>query len=135
MGTTTEVVTVATLSSWQQRQTEQPKFLSTAVALCQFRNVSSRMVILRCVGPETFFQEKVIVPFEAWQWSCPPQSRVDIWSHSLTRPDLVESFPAEAVAISCDLPARECSPDVKPEGRISPEVIMIPLAAIPALSA
>lgn len=104
------------------------------MALCRFRNVSSRMVILRCVGPETFFQEKVIFPFEAWQWSCPPQSRVDIWSHSLTGPDLVESFQAEEVAISCDLPARECGRDVKPAGRISPEVIMIPPAAVHALA-
>jgi hypothetical protein len=37
------------------------------MALCQFRNVSGRMVILRCVGPEAFFQEKVIFPFEEWQ--------------------------------------------------------------------
>jgi hypothetical protein len=79
------------------------------MALCEFRNVSGRMVILRCVGPEAFFQEKVIFPFEAWQWFCPPESRVDIWSHSLTGANLIESFPAEDVAISRDPDAMSCS--------------------------
>lgn len=65
------------------------------MALCQLRNVSGSMLILRCVGPETFFQEKVIFAFEQGQWSCPPESRVDIWSHSLTEADLVESFLAD----------------------------------------
>ncbi|MFM7362462.1 MAG: hypothetical protein ACKO25_11710 [Cyanobium sp.] len=31
------------------------------MALCQFRNVSCRMVILRCVGPEAFPQEKLAI--------------------------------------------------------------------------
>jgi hypothetical protein len=105
------------------------------MALCQFRKVSGRMVILRCVGPEAFFQEKVIFPFEHWQWSCPPESRVDIWSHSLTGADLVESFPAEEVAISCDLDGMKCSPEAEQAGRISPGGSMIPLNLVPALAA
>jgi hypothetical protein len=105
------------------------------MALCQFRNVSGRMVILRCVGPEAFFQEKVIFPFEEWQWSCPPESRVDIWSHSLTGADLIESFPAEEVAITCDLDAMECSPEAELAGWISTGGSMIPLNPIPALAA
>lgn len=96
------------------------------MALCQFRNVTSRMVILRCVGPEAFFQEKVIFPFEEFQWSCPPESRVDIWAHSLTGADLVESFPAEEVAISCDLDATEESREVEPAGGISTSGSMLP---------
>lgn len=107
----------------------------SAMALCQFRNVSGRMVILRCVGPEAFFQEKVIFPFEEWQWSCPPESRVDIWSHSLTGADLVESFPADEVAITCDLDATECSPEVELAGRISTGGSLIPLEQIPVLAA
>ncbi|MFN9693297.1 MAG: DUF1830 domain-containing protein [Synechococcaceae cyanobacterium] len=105
------------------------------MALCQFRNVSSRMLILRCVGPEAFFQEKVIFPFEEWQWSCPAQSRVDIWSHSLTGAELVESFPAEEVDISCDLTVTECSRDVKPAGRLSPGCSKPPRKSTPALAA
>lgn len=89
------------------------------MAVCQYRNVSGRMVILRCVGPEEFFQEKVIFPYEEWQWSCPWQSRVDIWSHSLTGADLVESFPAEDVAISCDLEVTACGPQADQDARNS----------------
>lgn len=103
------------------------------MTLCQYRNVSGRMVILRCVGPEAFFQEKVIFPFEAWQWSCPPESRVDIWSHSLSGADLVESFPAEEVAISCDLNITECSQEAEQPGW--PGGSLIPLEAIPAMAA
>lgn len=102
------------------------------MALCQFRNVSGRMVILRCVGPEAFFQEKVIFPFEDWQWSCPAESRVDIWSHSLTGAELVESFPAEEVAISCDLDATPLSTDAVRVRRISTAGSMMPLELIPA---
>jgi hypothetical protein len=105
------------------------------MALCQFRNVSGRMVILRCVGPEAFFLEKVIFPFEQWQWSCPPESRVDIWSHSLTGADLVESFPAEEVAISCDLDGMKCSPEGELAGRFSPGGSAISRNPVPALAA
>ena len=100
------------------------------MSLCQFRNVSGRMVILRCVGPEAFFQEKVIFPFEEWQWFCPAESRVEIWSHSLTGADLVETFPVEEVAISCDIEASECSREasctaapLRPLGRSAPEAL------------
>ena len=100
-----------------------------------YRNARNQMVILRCVGANAFFQEKVIFPFEEWQWSCPAQSRVDIWSHSLTGAELVESFPAEEVAISCDLTVTECSRDVKPAGRLSPGCSKPPRKSTPALAA
>ncbi|MFM9090081.1 MAG: DUF1830 domain-containing protein [Cyanobium sp.] len=105
------------------------------MALCQFRNVSGQMVILRCVGPEAYFQEKVIFPFEEWQWSCPAESRVDIWSHSLTGADLVETFPAEEVAISCEVEASERSREVKVADQFSIGGFMIPLEAVQALAA
>jgi hypothetical protein len=111
------------------------QYHSSAMALCQFRNVSGRMVILRCVGPEAFFQEKVIFPFEEWQWSCPPGSRVDIWSYSLMGADLVESFQAEVVAISCDLPAAEDSPEALQDRHRRPGGSMNSLEAIPVLAA
>jgi hypothetical protein len=105
------------------------------MALCQFRNVSGRMVILRCIGPEAFFQEKVIFPFEQWQWSCPQGSRVDIWSHSLMGADLVESFQAEEVAISYERQASGESQEALPEGRRSLGGSMISLEYSPALAA
>jgi hypothetical protein len=106
------------------------------MTLCQFRNVSGRMVLACFVGPESFFQEKVIFPFELWQWSCPPESRVDIWSHSLTGADLVATFAAEEVAISCDVEASACSRAVELAGRASTRGSVTPRkAALPALAA
>jgi hypothetical protein len=51
---------------------------------CLYLNTSNQIVILRCIGPETFFQEKVVFPFEDWLFRCPPRSRVDIWTPGLT---------------------------------------------------
>ena len=102
------------------------------MALCQFRNVSGHMVILRCVGPEAFSLGKVIFPFEEWQWFCPPESRVDIWSRSLTGADLVDTFPAAELAISCDVGAPECSREVHLAGRSSTDEFMILLEAVQA---
>ena len=48
------------------------------------------MVILRCVGPEAFFREKVVLPHEQFVWSCPTESRVDLWSYGLGGPELLE---------------------------------------------
>jgi hypothetical protein len=62
---------------------------------CHYHNVSNRIVILRCIGPESFFHEKVVFPFEDWLFSCPPQSRVDIWSHGLMGVEQVDSINAE----------------------------------------
>jgi len=69
---------------------------------CIYRNVSSRMVILRCVGPEAFFHEKVLFPFEDWLFECPTQSRVDIWSHGLGGAEQVESISAEDLLLPPD---------------------------------
>ena len=56
-------------------------------------------MILRCVGPEAFFHEKVIFPFEAWSFSCPAGSDVQIWTHGLGGAELLESFPASELSI------------------------------------
>lgn len=66
---------------------------------CYYSNISERMVILRCVGPEAFFHEKVIFPFEAWSFSCPAGSDVQIWTHGLGGAELLESFPASELSI------------------------------------
>lgn len=54
------------------------------VEISLYRNTSSQIVILRCIGPEAFFLEKVVFPFEDWLFRCPPESRVDIWCHGPT---------------------------------------------------
>ncbi len=37
-----------------------------------FRNTSNQRVILRCIGPEAFFQVEVVFPFENWRFRSPP---------------------------------------------------------------
>lgn len=66
-----------------------------------YRNESSKMVILRCVGPESFFREKVMLPYEDLVWDCPMDSRVDIWSYGLNGPELLDSIEA-AQMLSAD---------------------------------
>ena len=72
-----------------------------------YRNIQSRMVILRCVGPNHFFQEKVILPFESWCLECPADSRIDIWSHGLTGAELLDSLPATQLVDVPSDPAAE----------------------------
>ncbi len=49
------------------------------------------MVILRCIGPEQFFLERVVFPFELLSFQCPQSSVVKIWTHGLGGPELVET--------------------------------------------
>ena len=58
------------------------------------------MVIVRCCGPSQFFLERVVFPFELLSFACPPESEVEIWTHSLGGPELLESLPAENLLIS-----------------------------------
>jgi hypothetical protein len=66
---------------------------------CGYRNTSDRMVILRCVGPEQFFLERVVFPFELLSFQCPPQSEIKIWTHGLGGPELVESIQAQELLL------------------------------------
>ncbi|MCP9806906.1 DUF1830 domain-containing protein [Cyanobium sp. T1B-Tous] len=43
-----------------------------------YRNDCGQMVILRCIGLNAFFQEKIVFPLEDWLFDCPSESRVDI---------------------------------------------------------
>jgi len=57
------------------------------------------MVILRCLGAGNFFLERVVFPFEMLSFECPADSEIEIWTHSLGGPEMVESFPARELAI------------------------------------
>lgn len=70
-----------------------------ALLSCGYRNTSDRMVILRCVGPEQFFLERVVFPFELLSFTCPPQSVIKIWTHGLGGPELVESIQAQELLL------------------------------------
>ena len=66
---------------------------------CAYRNASDRMVILRCCGADAFFLERVVFPFELLSFQCPPHSEVEIWTHGLGGPELMESCPAAELSL------------------------------------
>ena len=66
---------------------------------CGYRNTSDRMVILRCCGPTEFYLERVVFPFEMLSFRCPPQSEVEIWTHGLGGPELLETIHAEGLEL------------------------------------
>jgi hypothetical protein len=73
---------------------EDPSHPATPLAQlsCGYRNSSDRMVIVRCLGPEEFFLERVVFPFELLSFLAPAESVVEIWTHGLGGPELLESL-------------------------------------------
>jgi hypothetical protein len=81
---------------------------------CGYRNVSDRMVIVRCLGPAAFFLERVVFPFELLSFACPPDSEVEILTHSLGGAELLEAMPARTLRldapVALEIPARPAEP-------------------------
>ena len=67
---------------------------------CSYRNSSDRMVIVRCIGPSQFFLERVVFPVELLNFLAPPESVVEIWTHSLGGAELLEDFPASDLQLN-----------------------------------
>ena len=55
-----------------------------------YRNDSSRMVVLRCIGPSNFFLERVLFTTDLLTFMVPKDSRVEIWGNELYGPKLEE---------------------------------------------
>ena len=55
-----------------------------------YKNESSRMVVLRCIGPSNFFLERVLFPSDILSFTAPNDSRVEIWGNELYGPKLEE---------------------------------------------
>ena len=66
---------------------------------CGYRNSSDRMVIVRCIGPEEFFLERVVFPFELLSFLAPPESSVQIWTHGLGGPELLETIAVAELSV------------------------------------
>ena len=62
------------------------------------------MVIVRCLGPEEFFLERVVFPFELLSFLAPPQSVVEIWTHGLGGPELLESLDVACLNVERSAP-------------------------------
>lgn len=74
--------------------------------VCSYRNGSDRMVILRCLGPDGFFLERVVFPFEMLNFDCPKDSEIKIWTHGLGGPELVESLQADDLILDSRPPSQ-----------------------------
>ena len=63
------------------------------------------MVIARCLGPDQFFLERVVFPFELLSFQCPKESELEIWTHGLGGAELVETIPVTELLLDADGPA------------------------------
>jgi hypothetical protein len=83
---------------------------------CGYRNASDRMVIVRCIGPDEFFLERVVFPFELLSFECPQGTEVQIWTHGLGGAELLETIQADDLLIEAHpstpmpLPLEELNP-------------------------
>ena len=53
-----------------------------------YRNITSSMVILKCIGPDRFFLERAIFPQEVFSSMAPEGSKLEIWGIESNGPNL-----------------------------------------------
>ena len=53
---------------------------------CVYQNDTSRMVIVKCIGADHFYREKVVMPTEVFWFEAPDDARLEIWKMSMTGP-------------------------------------------------
>ena len=56
----------------------------TKMIECVYRNDTDRMVIVKCVGDNHFYLEKVVLPTEMFWFEAPEESRLEIWKMSVS---------------------------------------------------
>jgi len=61
-----------------------------------YRNVTSTLVILKCIGPDRFFLERAIFPQEAFSSMAPEGSRLEIWGIESYGPNLEQRLRVSA---------------------------------------
>ncbi len=61
-----------------------------------YRNITSSMVILKCIGPDRFFLERAIFPQEVFSSMAPEGSHVEIWGIESYGPILEQRFRVSA---------------------------------------
>ena len=49
-----------------------------------YKSEHSRMLIVRCIGENSFYVEKVVLPSEIIAFEAPKDSRVEIWGNDLS---------------------------------------------------
>ena len=51
---------------------------------CIYQNDTSRMLIMKCIGSNQFYVEKVIMPSEIFLFNAPKEARLEIWRMSIS---------------------------------------------------
>jgi hypothetical protein len=66
---------------------------------CAYRNGTDRMVIVRCEGRDGFYLERVVFPFELLTFQGPSNSDLEIWTHGLGGPELIDRLPVRDLSL------------------------------------
>ena len=67
-----------------------------------YKNSTSSMVILKCIGPDRFFLERAIFPQEVFSSMAPEGSQLEIWGIESYGPHLEERLRVTAPSIAED---------------------------------
>jgi len=67
-----------------------------------YKNSTSSMVILKCIGPDRFFLERAIFPQEVFSSMAPEGSQLEIWGIESYGPNLEERLRVTAPSIAED---------------------------------
>ena len=51
---------------------------------CVYHNDTDQMVIVKCVGKDHFYREKVVMPTEMFWFEAPRDARLEIWKMSIS---------------------------------------------------
>lgn len=51
---------------------------------CIYKNDTDRMVIVKCIGADHFYREKVVMPTETFWFEAPRDARLEIWKMSIS---------------------------------------------------
>ena len=61
-----------------------------------YRNVTTSMVILKCIGPDRYFLERAIFPQEVFSSMAPEGSQLEIWGIESYGPSLEQRLRVSA---------------------------------------
>ena len=51
---------------------------------CVYHNDTDQMVIVKCVGEDHFYREKVVMPTEMFWFEAPRDAKLEIWKMSIS---------------------------------------------------
>ncbi len=70
-----------------------------------YRNITSGMVVLKCIGPDRFFLERAIFPQEVFSSTAPEGSQLEIWGIESYGPNLEQRLRISSNEVEDQIPA------------------------------